>query len=322
MELPKFDEVVAFIQEGDDFLLTSHVNTDGDAIAACLALARMLDGLGKKAVVVLQDVPEEYYEFLEGFSSVLKAEPVSTPVAVCSVVLDCPSLDRIGRVQDYLDGQTRILNIDHHEGNSNFGTVNLVSGDVCSTSELLYHLAMAMGVQIDPALAEQLYTGILFDTGGFRYSLTTPTSMEAAADLVRCGARLDFVADRIYNNSSLDSIKLIGRAIDSLELSAGGRVACLHLNCDDLRSGDPEAAVNYGLRIKGVEVSLLLKEEAPEHYRVSFRSRELIDVRAVATRFGGGGHTRAAGCNIEGTVESAKAALLEEVRRQLAEAEA
>lgn len=321
MQLPEFDEAITFIQEEDDFLLTSHVNSDGDAIGACLAMTRMLDGLDKKATVVLQDVPEEPYEFLDGFSTITPVDSIPVAVAPCAVVLDCPGLDRIGRVQDCLDGQTRILNIDHHGGNAHFGAVNLVSEDVCSTSELLYHLAIAMGVPIDPALAEQLYTGILFDTGGFRYSLTTPTSMEAAADLVRCGARLDFVADRIYNNNSLASIKLIGRAIDSLELSTGGRVAFLYLSADDMRRGDPEAAVNYGLRIKGVEVSLLLKEEVPQRYRVSLRSRERIDVRAVATRFGGGGHTRAAGCSIEGTVESAKAALLAEVVRQLVETE-
>ncbi|HIC70247.1 MAG TPA: bifunctional oligoribonuclease/PAP phosphatase NrnA [Candidatus Latescibacteria bacterium] len=320
MELPEFDEVIAFIEDGDDFLLTSHVNSDGDAIGACLALTRMLDGLDKKATIVLQDVPGEPYEFLEGFSSIMAAESVPVEATACVAVLDCPSLDRIGRIQDCLDEQTRILNIDHHAGNVHFGAVNLVSENVCSTSELLYHLAVAMGVPIDPALAEQLYTGILFDTGGFRYSLTKPTSMEAAAALVRLGARLDFVADRIYNNSSLASLKLIGRAIDSLELTAGGRVACLHLTRGDMRSGDPETAVNYGLKIRGVEVSMLLKEEAPEHYRVSLRSRERIDVRAVAARFGGGGHTRASGCNIDGTAESVRAALLEEVGRQLAAA--
>lgn len=322
MELPEVEEVIAFIREGEDFILTSHVNSDGDAVGACLGMARILDGLGKKATVVLQDVPAEHYQFLEGFSAVLKAESDPTEAAATVVVLDCPSLDRIGRVRDYLDEQTRILNIDHHKGNSNFGAVNLVRSDVCSSSELLYHLAVAMDVQIDPVLAEQLYTGILFDTGGFRYSLTTPTSMEAGADLVRHGARLDFVADRVFNNSNLASIKLIGRAIDSLELSAGGRVACLHLNCDDMRSGDPEAAVNYGLRIKGVEVSLLLKEETPERFRVSLRSRDCVDVRAVAARFGGGGHTRAAGCNLEGSATSVRAALLEEIGRQLTEAEA
>ena len=266
----------------------------------------MLDGLDKKATIVLQDVPEEPYGFLEGFSSIMAAESVPVEATACVAVLDCPSLDRIGRIQDCLDEQTRILNIDHHGGNVHFGAVNLVSENVCSTSELLYHLAVAMGVPIDPAMAEQLYTGILFDTGGFRHSLTKPTSMEAGAALVRLGARQD--------------LKLIGRAIDSLELTAGGRVACLHLTRGDTRSGDPETAVNYGLKIRGVEVSMLLKEEAPEHYRVSLRSRERIDVRAVATRFGGGGHTRASGCNIDGTAESVRAALLEEVGRQLAAA--
>ena len=118
MELPEFDEVIAFFQDGDDFLLTSHVNSDGDAIAACLALTRMLDGLDKKATIVLQDVPEEPYGFLEGFSSIMAAESVPVEATACVAVLDCPNLDRIGRIQDCLDEQTKILNIDHHEATS------------------------------------------------------------------------------------------------------------------------------------------------------------------------------------------------------------
>ena len=113
MQLPEFDEVITFIQEEDDFLLTSHVNSDGDAIGACLAMTRMLDGLDKKATVVLQDVPEEPYEFLDGFSTITPVDSIPVAVAPCAVVLDCPGLDRIGRVQDCLDGQTRILTVSY-----------------------------------------------------------------------------------------------------------------------------------------------------------------------------------------------------------------
>ena len=318
MNLTGLDQAIAFLKDGDDFLLTSHVNSDGDAIGVCLALAHILEGMGKSSSIVLHDVPEEHYEFLSGFARITQA---GTPPAAArhAVVLDCPNLERVGLVQDYVDADTRILNIDHHKGNSHFGVANLVSVDVCSTAELLYHLAAAIGVQFNAALAEQLYTGILYDTGGFRYSLTTPTSMEVAADLVRRGARLDFIADRIYNSSSLSAVKLIGRAIDSLELFCEGRVACLHLGHSDLRTGDTDAAVNYGLMIRGVEAAILLKEVRPEHYRVSLRSRERVDVSAVAAHFGGGGHSRAAGCSLDGAALSVRDAVLEQIDKQLAE---
>ena len=320
MRLAEFKDAIAFLNEGDDFLLTSHINSDGDAIGACLGMRRLLEGLGKSARIVLQDIPEDHYEFLVGFEDIVTASEAPVQAASFAIFLDCPAVDRIGSVQGFIDAETRILNVDHHKDNSHFGDVNLVSGDVCSTSELLYHLARDMDAEIDAALAEHLYTGIVYDTGGFRYSLTTPTSMETAADLVRRGARLDFIADRIYNNNSLASVKLIGHAIEALEVHYEGRVAYLHLSNRDIQAGDPEEAVNYGLMIRSVEVAVLLKEEQPKRYRISLRSRDAVDVSVIAGHFGGGGHERAAGCRLDGEEAEIKATVLAEIARHLVEA--
>ena len=238
--------------------------------------------------------------------------------ADAAVVLDCPSIDRTGSVGNFLGTDTAILNIDHHKGNRYFGVANLVSEDVSSTCELLFHFFAAMDVVIDAPLAEQLYTGILFDTGSFRYSLTTSRSLEAAAQLIRCGARLDFVADRLYNNRSLGEIKLLGKAVESLSLRGEGRIALLHLSHSAMRMGDPEEVVNYGMMIKGVEVAALLKEEKPGQFRVSLRSRSEVDVSAVASRLGGGGHERAAGCRRQGDLASVTAAVIGEIEKGLA----
>ena len=131
------------------------------------------------------------------------------------------------------------------------------------------------------------------------------------------GARLDVVADRIYNSSSLGAVKLVGRAIESLELACDGRGALLHLDHKDMERGDPGEAVGYGLKIRGVEVTLLLKEEEPAHYRVSLRSRSEVDVSIVAAAFGGGGHARASGCRLDGRADDVRKALLAEVEKLL-----
>ena len=311
MNLPDLSAAIEFLEEGDDFLITSHVNSDGDSVAGSLAMRHLLEALGKHGRVVLADIPEDHYDFLAGFAEIHRADGAPDGLGVSAVVLDCPNLDRIGDVRRHLREDARLLNIDHHKDNAGFGSVNIVCEDVSSTSELIYHLALAMGVPIDRSLAEQLYTGILYDTGSFRYSLTTPTSLEVAAALVRAGARLDVVADRIYNSSCLDSVKLIGRAIDSLELYFDGRLACLHLDHEAIRKGDPEEAVNYGLKIKGVLVSIFMKEARPAYFRISLRSRGDIDVSAVAADFGGGGHARASGCELEGSAAQVRTALLE-----------
>ena len=317
MSLPDFDAAAAFLGRAGSFVVTSHVNGDGDSIGSCLAMADFLSGKGKSATVILNDVPDRF-DFLPGFDEIQRADEREGMAADAAVVLDCPSLDRIGSVGNCLGTGTAILNIDHHKGNRYFGIANLVSEEVSSTCELLFHLFAAMDLKIDAPLAEKLYTGILFDTGSFRYSLTTSRSHEVAAQLIRCGARLDFVADRLYNNRSLGEIKLLGKAVESLSLRSAGRIALLHLSHDDMRMGDPEEVVNYGMMIKGVKVAALLKEEKPGQFRVSLRSRSEVDVSAVASRLGGGGHERAAGCRRQGDLAAVTAAVIGEIEKVLA----
>ena len=174
-----------------------------------------------------------------------------------------------------------------------------------------------LGVQLDEQLAELLYTGILYDTGGFRYSLTTATTLDVAADLVRHGAPLDVIADRVFNSSSLAQVKMMGKAVESLKLVEDGRIAVLHLGEREMGTANTDKAVNYGLMIRGVEVTLLLKEDSHEHYRVSLRSRARVDVNKVAAAFGGGGHNRASGCRMDGARAQVEQALIREVATQL-----
>ncbi len=317
MTLPDLQAAVDFLEEGDDFLLTSHVDSDWDGIGGCLALKLLLEKLGKNAFIVLHNLPEEFCCFLDGWEHVRTVEELTLSKVDYAIVLDCPSLERIGDVRKHIGETTQILNIDHHQETRPFGAVNLMSTEVSSACEFVHHLVVASGREIDATMAAQLYVGILFDTGGFRYSLTTPTTFEVAAELVRRGARLDFTADQIFNNKSFASVKLIGRAIDSLELHFDGQAAVLHLGYEDLREGSPQDIVNYGLLIRSVEVALLLREVRPGYYRVSLRSRDRVDVGKIAAQLGGGGHVNASGCSLEGSLDCAMKVLLYEVGKAL-----
>lgn len=316
MNIPGLEEVSALLLEGDDFLITSHINTDGDSVASCLALQIMLRKLGRRGTVVLQDPAPESFDFLQGFGDIVAAAESRFP-AQFAAVLDCPSLERTGTARDHLAGDGHVVNIDHHMGNALFGAANLVTDGVSSTSELLYHLIQHLGIELDEQLAELLYTGILYDTGGFRYSLTTATTLDVAADLVRHGAPLDAIADRVFNSSSLAQVKMMGKAVESLKLVENDRIAVLHLGEREMGTANADGAVNYGLMIRGVEVTLLLKEDSHEHYRVSLRSRAQVDVNKVAAAFGGGGHNRASGCRMDGAREQVEQALIREVVAQL-----
>lgn len=306
----------AFIEEADDFLLTTHVNSDADGIGACMAWAHLLRGLGKRADIGLPEPPAGQCSFLAGWDGVRHFADLDLSRYRCAIVADCPSLDRIGPVRPCLSPDIRLLNIDHHQDNECFGAVNIVE-EVSSTCELLYHLAIGLGYEIDSVAADQLYAGILFDTGGFRFSLTTATTFEVAADLVRRGARLDAIAQDVFGNKSFGSVKQRGQAIESLVLRLGGRVAVLHLDREAMSAGEPDEVVNYGLMIRGVEVAVLLKERAPGCYRISLRSRDKVDVSQVASTFGGGGHARAAGLELTGVPQDIVENVLAEIDRYL-----
>ena len=310
------DAAADFLRGGDGFLITAHVNADGDAIGAVLAMEGLLRQLGKDSTAVLEERPGDAYAFLPGTAGIVEA-PAAGGGHRRAVVLDCSSLARTGPVAECLADGASVLNIDHHPDNQRFGSANLASDAVSSTCEMLYHLAVHMDLELDRSLSELLAAGLLFDTCCFRYSLTTPESMEVGADLRRRGARLDRVADGLYSNATLGSVKLIGRAIDSLELHCKDRFALLGLNRRDLALGDPEAIVNYGLMVRGVEAAALIREQEPGRFRVSLRSRDDVDVSAVARRFGGGGHAQASGCSIEGEAAAVRSRLLAAVEEAL-----
>jgi len=313
----KLQVVQAFIEQGDDFLLTTHVNSDADGLGACMALARLLRGLGKRADIGLPDPPAEQCYFLAGWPDVHHYTDLYLSGYSSAIIVDCPSLDRIGPVRENLPTGLRILNIDHHHGNDNFGEINLAE-DISSTCELVYHLVSGLGYEIDAAMATQLYTGIIFDTGSFRFSLTKPSTFAVAGALVQLGVQLDDIANHVFGNKSFDSVKQLGLAIDSIQLHLADRVAVLHLDREGMQAGDPDEIVNYGLMVKGVEVAVLLKEQEPQRYRVSLRSRDTVDVSEVARLFGGGGHSRASGLRLEGEASEITKKILAEIGRYLA----
>ncbi|MDB4698585.1 bifunctional oligoribonuclease/PAP phosphatase NrnA [Candidatus Latescibacteria bacterium] len=313
----KLQAVRAFIEQGDDFLLTTHVNSDADGLGACMALARLLQGLGKRADIGLPDPPAEQCYFLAGWPDVHHYADLDLSGYSSAIIVDCPSLDRIGPVRENLPTGLRILNIDHHHGNDSFGEINLTE-EISSTCELVYHLVAGLGYEIDASMATQLYTGIIFDTGSFRFSLTKPSTFAVAGALVQLGVRLDDIANHVFGNKSFGSVKQLGLAIDSMQLHLADRVAVLHLNLEDMQAGDPDEVVNYGLMVKGVEVAVLLKEQEPQRYRVSLRSRDTVDVSEVAELFGGGGHSRASGLRLEGEASEITEKILAEIGRYLA----
>jgi phosphoesterase RecJ-like protein len=295
------EEVLRTVRQGNRFLLTSHVNPDGDAVGSELGLARVLRSVGKGAVVWNRDPTPAIYRPLPGSDRIHLGEepPVGWPEKFDGViVLECPSPDRTG-VEAHL-GALPVVNIDHHLGNQHYGAVNWVDSAAPAVGEMVYRLAQGLKVEIDAETATALYLTLVSDTGGFRFSNATPAAFEAAASLVREGANPAQVSHWLYESQPAATVRLLAEMIQTLELHAGGRLALARLTPAmfaraGAEPGDAEGLIDVPRSIAGVEAVALVREREEGGYKVSLRSRGEVDVEGLARQHGGGGHKNAAG---------------------------
>ena len=302
------------LREKDRFLVACHENPEGDAIGSELALALALRNMGKAATVLNADPVPANLLFLPGAATVVFAEDGS--MYDVAVVVDCGSPERTGRVARELRKCPLLVNIDHHRTNGDLGELSLVDPDAAATGLLVHRILSAMGYEIGLDVATNIYVAILTDTGSFHYGSSSPEAFEVAGEMVRRGVDPWAVAERVYETQSAQRLRLLGRVLDSLEVSGGGKVASITTMREDLRefaSGKDalEGFINYPRSIVGVEVAVSFREEEGGVFRVSFRSKGRVDVSAVAARFGGGGHRNAAGCTVSGTLADVKTRVLE-----------
>ena len=310
------EDLLRRIRQGNRFLLTSHVNPDGDAIGSELGLARILRGLGKGAVVWNHDATPTVYRPLPGSERIHVGEepPAGFPDMFDSIiVLECPSPDRTG-IEKHL-AERPVINIDHHLGNQCYGAVNWVDSAAPAVGEMVFRLAQGLKVSLEPEVAACLYLTLVTDTGGFRFSNATPAAFEAAASLVREGAHPEQVSQWLYESQPLGVVRLLGEMLRSLELHEEGRVATGRLTramfeTAGANPGDSEGLIDSIRSIAGVDAVALIREKEDGTHKVSLRSRGEVDVEKIARSHGGGGHRNAAGFTLEGDGE--------EVRRQVA----
>lgn len=295
------EPLVAKIRKGNRFLLTSHVNPDGDAIGSELALGRVLRKLGKGATVWNRDPSPKVYLALPGAERIHHGEepPAGFPELFSGIiVLECPALARTGLEEAF--GELPLYNIDHHLGNEQYGSINWVDPTAPAVGEMVYRLARTLKVEIDNDLANALYLTLVTDTGGFRFSNTTPETFEAAAALLRDGASPETVAGWLFDSQPEPAIRLLGAMLGTLEMHGDGKVATVWLTREmfaqaQAEDGDSEGLIDHPRSIAGVEAVALFRQLQDGGHKVSLRSRGRVDVEAIARGNGGGGHHNAAG---------------------------
>ena len=305
----EIDRILSIINENDKFLITSHMDPDGDSIGSQLGLYRALTDAGKEAVIVNQGAIPGKYDFLDP-GGVVKSrlENIGFKPRVVFII-ECPSLERIGFVRDLIPESATTINIDHHPDNSQYADINLVESESSAAGEIIYSTLEAGGYEITPEIAGQLYAAIAADTGGFRFGSTTARGMKIASELIRRGADPKFISDRLFNSFSPETIRLMGRTLASLSLEADGRIGYVMITLDDLKGSgadlkNSEGFVDFTLAISGIMLGLLFKEVSNDEVKISVRSQNGMDAGAFARMFNGGGHVNAAGFRLHGRLDS------------------
>jgi bifunctional oligoribonuclease and PAP phosphatase NrnA len=307
------EEVLNEIGRREKFICTSHARPDGDAVGSALACAQILRSMGKQANVVLSDGVPGIYRPLPFADTVLR-EVGQAPGADAAIILECDGIARTNLTG--LDNHY-LINIDHHDTARPFGHVNWIDPDACATAEMIFKLAREAGVKISADMATCLYTAVLADTGSFCFTGTTERTFALAQELVRCGADPVKIAHNMYFSRPLSKTKLLGEALRTLHKDgslAWMNVAHRTMELCESQEEDCEGLVNYALAIQGVEVALFFREQADGRFRVSLRSKGAINVAKVAETFGGGGHSCASGCAMEGPLSVATERMIAQLR--------
>lgn len=314
------EELAKVLQEGRRFLVTCHLNPDGDAIGSMLAMAHLLWANGYEAVAFHSDPVPGPYRFLAGADAVTGDVNLPGPFDTL-IVVDVGERDRIPAILPATAEEAKVIVIDHHQQHGDFGDV-VWRRKAAAVGEMIVELARHIGWTITPECAECAFTAILADTGSFRYSSTTASSLETAAFLVGHEVQPWKVASNVYESWPAARLRLLGDVLATLELSCSGRFASLVVSEQMLEtrgatSDMAEGFVNEGRKIVGVEVSALFREQGAGHYRISFRSRGRVDVAAIAASLGGGGHRNASGARAHGELDEVRTRVTELVKEAL-----
>jgi phosphoesterase RecJ-like protein len=303
------EKIRQFIDKGDRFLITTHIDPDGDALGSAFSLYYALEALGKTVNVFLKDPIPYMYEFLPKPLQMTHELPTDQYDVI--FVLDCGNLYRVGEGFERLKGMGAFINIDHHMTNETFGVVNMIDEGASSTAEILYGLFRTLKISITSDMAINIYTAIVTDTGSFRYENTGSKAFLICEEMTKLGVKPAYVSQKVYENHPKERFWLIGLVFSTMETCCQDRVAVACVTEEMFKKTGTDKDYADGLvelirGIKGVEAAVLIREINKQRYKISMRSKGLVDVASICGSFGGGGHKNAAGCSIDGTLEEVK----------------
>lgn len=319
-------EISACLKNHATFLITTHVRPDGDAIGSLLAMASWLRKRDKRIKAIIADPVPKQYLFLPNVSLIEINNKKKTGNIEIAIALDTAEKARSGGILEAWGPFDKIINIDHHISNTKFGDLNWIVPEASSTSELVFRLVETSGFPIDQEMATHLYTGILTDTGSFHFNNTSALTLYIASQLVAYGANPTAIAEAVYESRSLDQLQTLGKLLSSLQTNDDGSIAWAVIdekiiNNAAMASQDFDWFIDFARNLSDVKVVFLLKKIKNQLFKISLRSKgsdgNVINVSRLASKFGGGGHVRAAGCEMSGTSETIIRSILAVIKEDM-----
>ena len=288
-------------------MIFGHKDADGDTLGCSLAFAEALRSEGKDVWVLIPPPLPLMYTFLPGFEAI-QSEPPQGVDPTLVFFFDSGNLERSGSAVRSIASHATIVNVDHHPSNSRFGDINVIEPEASAVSQIVMEMLDHFGYPIMPTMATNLYVALLTDTGGFRHENTTPRALDDAARLARLGADPGHIATQVYKMRPETTLKLNGLALATMRVEMDGRLAWAKVTRRMLREANAVMAESEGIidtlnSIAGLELAILFKEVHGDLTKISVRSRGAVDAAALCASFGGGGHIRAAGAEIQRSMD-------------------
>ncbi|MDO4345232.1 MAG: bifunctional oligoribonuclease/PAP phosphatase NrnA [Eubacteriales bacterium] len=301
--------------------IAGHIRPDGDCVGSCMALRLYLEENFSQLQAVdvyLEEIPKSYH-ILQGTDRIL-TECGQDREYDLFIALDCGDMQRLGQAEKYFRSAKRTICYDHHISNTGYADENYIFADASSTAEVIYHVMEPE--KISKAVAEAIYMGLVHDTGIFQYSCTSPETLEIAAELLRKGVNGGYITDTTFMEKTYVQNQILGRALLESILALDGTciisaVKRKVMEFYGVKPADLEGIVGQLRLTKGVETALFLYELSNQEYKVSMRSKSIVDVSAIASYFGGGGHVRAAGCVMQGSYHDVINNLTKHIEKQM-----
>lgn len=309
-------KLAGILNAAQTILIFIHTSPDGDALGSAAALCRALRKSGKLSWILLDEEIPGYISFMDTEFCTRDRDCITSPdVCICA---DCGEYSRFpGLADKYDEGRVKLC-VDHHTADDGFGDYYYIDESAAATCQIIYRLLQEMGAEIDRDIAASLYTGISTDTGSFQYSNTTAETHAVASELMMTGIDHTAINVKLYQTVSMAKLKIQALILQRAQVLLDGKAAISCVTGEMLKrasadAGDAEGAVDMLRNIDGVEIAAFLKERE-DGVKVSMRAKSWVDVREIAAVFGGGGHTKAAGCTLHMPMDDALEAVKKEIK--------